>query len=195
MASDKQSTGAMAKERKSVIANTNASKTREQKSPKANTKVKPKAKRTNKPKHVCEFIDPNGAACSQEFGRQGNLKRHIREKHTGYVYSCGKAACNFWSANQSRVSDHKSSGHKLRTGQLDPDTKATLKPCDECSNHFRSEHFYNRHIEMGECVSLSILTSFAVLPDLFSFKSDCLYTIFLSYFNCEAYAKEQRFEQ
>lgn len=121
---------------------------------KVNTGSKPKVKRANRPNHICEFTDSNGIVCSQKFGRLGNLKRHIREKHTGYLYSCGIAKCNFWSANPSRVSDHKSSGHQIRTGDLDPEAKSTVKSCEKCSSNFRTEHFYNRHMEMGECVSM-----------------------------------------
>lgn len=99
----------------------------------------------------CGYENADGSICDQDFTRNGNRIRHIRSAHSGYIYSCGSESCGFWSISPTRVSDHKSSQHVQRNGEVLPEMKLTITHCDTCGYNFRNAVFYGDHLEL--CVS------------------------------------------
>lgn len=141
-------------------------------------------------KILCGYEKDDGTICRQKFTRRNNRTRHIRSKHQGYIYDCGSAECGFWSIYPTRVSEHKSALHQLRTGEASQETKLTIQSCKRCGFNFRDEEFYNSHLEI--CVSYCQLGVHGTHIFLFTQITSKLLNLMLSIYNSSRQNKTQQ---
>lgn len=104
-------------------------------------------------KHKCNHLNDDGTKCGESFDRKDNFNRHVRSKHTGYVYTCSKSNCGYWSRSTQRLSEHNSSGHTLTNGDLSLEEKKNILTCDRCGFHFINRIHFENH--KANCVSMT----------------------------------------